>query len=43
MKFGAIGHALHILGVLESLDTQEWGLGAENECVWQGSPALALF
>lgn len=33
MHFGTIGRALCILGVLESLDAQEWGLGAENECV----------
>lgn len=30
------------LGVLESLDAQEWGLEAEDECVSWGSSALAL-
>lgn len=34
MQFGAIGCALRILGVLESLDAHEWGWGQKmSVCV----------
>lgn len=42
MQFGAIGCALRILGVLESLDAHEWGWGQKMTVCVLGIPCSGI-